>query len=170
VIVHGDATGVDELFATAAKGLGVRVEAHRADWEGLGKTAASFRNGEMIRAGAAPCLAVQHFLMNIEGTKDCVCQVIEAGIPTKLIDSEKAVPMRLAADYSRLEQDANVNSPSSSSCAFAATRRPCLAREDGSRTGTFSLDWRGTAISARLRRRPPPGRTASVWSRARRGI
>ena len=30
VIVHGDATGVDESFATAAKGLGVAVEPHAA--------------------------------------------------------------------------------------------------------------------------------------------
>jgi hypothetical protein len=32
VIVHGDSTGVDESFATAAKGLGLTVEAHPAAW------------------------------------------------------------------------------------------------------------------------------------------
>jgi hypothetical protein len=103
VIVHGDATGVDESFATAAKGLGVAVEAHPADWDRLGKRAGPIRNEEMVCAGAGLCLAVHRFLMNSKGTKDCARKAIEAGIPTYLIDSEKAVPKRLRADDPRLE-------------------------------------------------------------------
>jgi hypothetical protein len=41
VIVHGDATGVDESFGRAAKGLGLSVEPHPADWDRLGKGAGS---------------------------------------------------------------------------------------------------------------------------------
>ena len=71
MIVHGDATGVDESFATAAKGLGVAVEAHPADWDRLGKKAGPMRNGEMVRAGADLCIAVHRFIFNSKGTKDC---------------------------------------------------------------------------------------------------
>lgn len=103
VIVHGDATGVDESFATAAKGLGVSVEAHPAAWDRLGKRAGPIRNGEMVRAGADLCIAVHRFVFNSKGTKDCARQAVEAGIPTYLIDSEKAMPKRLLADDPRLE-------------------------------------------------------------------
>lgn len=103
VIVHGGATGVDESFATAAKGQGVAVEAHPADWDRLGKRAGPLRNRAMIEAGAGLCLAVHRFLMNSKGTKNCARQAIEAGIPTYLIDSDKAVPKRLRAEDPRLE-------------------------------------------------------------------
>ncbi len=103
VIVHGDATGVDESFATAAKGLGVAVEAHPADWDRLGKRAGPIRNGEMIRAGAELCLAVHRFIFNSKGTKDCVRRAIEVGIPTYPIDSERAEPKRLRARDARVQ-------------------------------------------------------------------
>jgi hypothetical protein len=103
VIVHGDGTGVDESFATAARGLGVAVEAHPADWDRLGLGAGSIRNGEMVRAGADLCVVVHRFLINSKVTKDCARQAIEAGIPTYLIESEKAVPRRLHEGDPRLE-------------------------------------------------------------------
>jgi hypothetical protein len=103
VIVHGAATGVDESFATAARGLGVAEEPHPADGDRHGKRAGPIRNQEMVDAGAALCVAVHRFLANSKGTKDCCRQAIEAGIPTYLIDSEKAVPKRLRAGDSRLE-------------------------------------------------------------------
>ena len=98
MIVHGDATEVYESFGTAAKGLGVTVEPHPADWDRLGKRAGPIRNGETIKAGADLCIAVHRFIFNSKGTKDCARQAIAAGIPTYLIDSEKAVPKRLPAD------------------------------------------------------------------------
>jgi hypothetical protein len=106
VIVHGGATGVDESFAMAAKGLGIAAEAHPVtdqEWQRLGKRAGPIRNEEMVRLGAGLCLAVHRFIFNSKGTKDCARQAIEAGIPTYLIDSEKALPKRLRADDPRLE-------------------------------------------------------------------
>jgi hypothetical protein len=102
VIVHGEGTGVEESFATAANGLGVAAEAHPAEWDRLGLTAGPIRNGAMIRAGADLCIVVHRFLMNSKISKDCARQAIEAGIPTYLIDSDKAGPRRLHADDPRL--------------------------------------------------------------------
>jgi len=56
----------------------------------------------MVQAGADLCIAVHKFVMNSEGTKGCARQAIEAGIPTYLIDSQKAVPKRLRAEDPRL--------------------------------------------------------------------
>lgn len=103
VIVHGDATGVDESFGTAAKGLGLTVEPHPADWDRFGKGAGPKRNAEMVAAGADLCIAVHRFVFNSKGTKDAARRAIAAGIPTYLIDSDKAVPKRLLADDPRLE-------------------------------------------------------------------
>jgi hypothetical protein len=102
VIVHGAATGVDESFATAAKGLGIATEPHPADWDRLGRMAGPIRNGEMVKLGAGLCIAVNRFIPGSKGTKDCARQAAEAGIPTYLIDSEKARPKRLLADDPRL--------------------------------------------------------------------
>jgi hypothetical protein len=95
VIVHGDDTGVEESFATAAKGLRIQTEAYPADFGHLGEGAETFRNREMIRAGAGLCVVVHRSLATSQGVKDCARQAIAAGIPTYLIDSERAVPRRL---------------------------------------------------------------------------
>jgi hypothetical protein len=102
VIVHGDDTGVEESFATAARGLRIKAEAHPADFDHLGERAEAFRNREMIRACAAFCIAVHRFLANGRATRDCVRQALAAGIPTYLIDSEEAVPRRVRAGDDRL--------------------------------------------------------------------
>ncbi len=68
VIVHGGAPGVDESFAAAAKGLGIAVEPHTADWYRLGNRAGPIRNQQMIDAGAQNCVALHRFLSNSRGT------------------------------------------------------------------------------------------------------
>lgn len=103
MIVHGDATGVDESFGTATKGLGVTVEPYPTDWYRLGKRAVPIRNGEVISAGAGFCIVAHHFLMNGKGTKGCDRQETDAGIRTNPIDSEKAGPERVRAVDLRLE-------------------------------------------------------------------
>ena len=52
---------------------------------------------------AGLCIAVPRFLPGSKGTKDCARRAIAAGIPTYLIDSERAVTKRLKADDPRLE-------------------------------------------------------------------
>src|SRR5262249_33867496 len=101
-IIHGESTGVDESFATAAKGLGLHVEAYSANWDKHGDAAGPIRNGDMVRSGADLCIAMHQFLANSRGTKDCVRKALDANIPTYLIDSDKLVPRRLLADDPRL--------------------------------------------------------------------
>jgi hypothetical protein len=103
VIVHGGATGVDESFEEAARGLCVTTDPHPADWDRLGKRAGPVRNRAMVEAGAELCIALHRFLMNSKGTKDCCRQAIAAGIPTYLISDASGVPRRLLADDPRLE-------------------------------------------------------------------
>jgi hypothetical protein len=102
-IVHGAATGVDESFEMACRGLGVKTEPHPADWERFGKRAGPRRNQDMIDAGAALCLGFHRSLLASKGTKDCLRQALEAGIPTYLVDPEQGIPVRIRADDPRLE-------------------------------------------------------------------
>jgi YspA, cpYpsA-related SLOG family len=81
VIVHGGATGVDESFATAAKGLGVAADAHPGNWRGVGaarEESEADQKREMVRAGAGLCLAVHRFTFNSKGTKDYARLAVEA--------------------------------------------------------------------------------------------
>jgi hypothetical protein len=56
----------------------------------------------MVSDGAIMCVTFHRFLARSRGTKDCVRRVIEAGIPTHLIDSKAARPRRLRAGDARL--------------------------------------------------------------------
>ncbi len=69
-------------FATAARGLWIKAEAHPADFDHLGEGAEPFRNREMIHASADLCVAVHRSLAASRGVKDCARQAIEADIPT----------------------------------------------------------------------------------------
>ena len=52
VVVHGAARGADTLAAEEAERLGIRTEAHPADWDRHGRAAGHIRNEEMAKAGA----------------------------------------------------------------------------------------------------------------------
>jgi hypothetical protein len=56
----------------------------------------------MVDAGAGMCLAFHRYLANSKGTRDCARRAIAAGIPTYLIDSDRARPRRLRAGDARL--------------------------------------------------------------------
>lgn len=119
VIVHGGATGIDRSFAEACGDLGVEQEAHPARWEELdhpdalirydkrnrpyNANAGPVRNAEIVATGAEMCLAFHRAIGASKGTKDCVRRAIGAGIPTYLVDSERAEPRRLRAGDARLE-------------------------------------------------------------------
>jgi hypothetical protein len=64
--------------------------------------AGPIRNQEIIDTAAEMCLAFYRAISSSKGTKDCVRRTIAAGIPTYLIDSEKAEPKRLRAGDARL--------------------------------------------------------------------
>lgn len=49
VIVHGGATGADELAFLAAMELDLKVEVHKADWKTYGRTAGPIRNQQMVK-------------------------------------------------------------------------------------------------------------------------
>ena len=102
VVVHGGAPGVDQSFNVASRELGITVEPHLADWNGLGNVAGPARNREMVQAGADLCLALHRTLETSERTKDCVRQALAAGIPVYLIEDDRAIPRRVLAGDTRL--------------------------------------------------------------------
>jgi len=117
VIVHGGGDGIDRAFAEACFDLRVEQKVHFAQWDDLGAPGAVIayyrdgrpynsnaeppRNAEMVAAGAEMCIAFHRFLASSKGTKDCVRRAIEAGIPTFLIDSDKAQPRRVRKGHGR---------------------------------------------------------------------
>jgi hypothetical protein len=118
-IVHGAATDIDRSFAEACQDTGIDQEAYQARWEDIdhpdavirydkknrpfNSKAGPLRNQEMVDAGADLCIAFHRAISSSKGTKDCVRRAIAARIPTWLIDSEKAVPRRLAEGDARLK-------------------------------------------------------------------
>jgi hypothetical protein len=99
VIVHGDETGVAESFAMAARGQRIKTEPHATDFGHLGDGAIRFRNRAMLR-GADLC--VVHRSLLDAGAKDLARPALATGVPTYLIEDEKAVPRRIR------EGDANL--------------------------------------------------------------
>jgi hypothetical protein len=97
VIVHGGARGVDAAFDAAARRAGVRVEAHPAEWDRLGRAAGPKRNARMVARGARFAVAVHPDLAGSMGTRDCVRRCLEAEIPVWLIDAAQAEPRRIRA-------------------------------------------------------------------------
>ena len=81
VVVHGGAPGVDQSFAVACSDLGITAEPHVTDWKGLGNSAGPACNQVMVGSEADLCIAVHRSIATSEGTKDCVCQALAAGIP-----------------------------------------------------------------------------------------
>jgi hypothetical protein len=102
VIVHGGDPGVDESFALACKGLGIAAEACVADWYGAGSPPGPARNQAMLARGADLCIALHRSLTRSTRTKDCIRQALAAGIPTFLIEDERAMPRRIEAGDERL--------------------------------------------------------------------
>jgi hypothetical protein len=96
VVVHGACpAGVDAAFSAACRELEADEEPHPADWGRYGKGAGPLRNGAMVAAGAAFCLAVHRSLAGSLGTQDCVRKALAAAIPVYLIDRVAAEPRRI---------------------------------------------------------------------------
>lgn len=119
LIVHGAASSIDLSFAEACREQDVEQEAHPARWEDLkhpqavirydkrnrpyNANAGPIRNAEMVATGADLCVALHRAISASKGMKDCARRAIAAGIPTYLIDSERAEPRRLRVGDARLK-------------------------------------------------------------------
>lgn len=81
-IVHGNASGADQLAHEWAKRRGAKVEPHPALWEIHGKAAGPRRNAEMAALGAVLCVAFP----GGDGTADCVKRCEARGIPVLRVE------------------------------------------------------------------------------------
>jgi hypothetical protein len=80
-VVHGGAHGADSMADEIARGSGVKVEIHYADWKWHGARAGLIRNQEMVDAGADVCLAF--IKNNSRGASHCANAAERAGIPVR---------------------------------------------------------------------------------------
>lgn len=89
-VVHGAAAGADAIAAWLATMVGMKVEAHPADWATCGKAAGGIRNQRMVDLGADVCLAFP--LRGSRGTWDCVRRAQVARIPVVIYEPSEATP------------------------------------------------------------------------------
>lgn len=82
VVVHGAARGVDRIAGQEAEKLGLRVEAHPADWIAHKKAAGFVRNEQMAVAGADLCLAFWD--SKSTGTQDMIQRALRHDIPVEI--------------------------------------------------------------------------------------
>ncbi len=103
VIVHGDAAGVDESLGGAAKGLGLTVEAHPADWDRVGKRARPVRDARCSRPGLARASPLTASCRAVRARRIALTRPSRPAYPPCLTDSDGAKPKRLLANDPRLE-------------------------------------------------------------------
>lgn len=104
---HGGARGADLLLAGLAKGLGLDVQRHRADWDGPCRetcrpghrrayrnggtfcpAAGDYRNQEMVDLEPDLCAALLVAGWPCKGTRDCAARADAAGIPVRWYTQE----------------------------------------------------------------------------------
>lgn len=81
IVVHGGASGADQMADLIARSYGYPVEVHRPEWRPYGiynPQAGHQRNQRMVDAGVDMCLAFIH--NNSAGATDCARRVFEAAI------------------------------------------------------------------------------------------
>ena len=81
VLVHGGATGADQIAEVYAEAMDWGVEEHRAQWAVYSKGAGPMRNREMVDSGADICLAF--IKNNSPGATHCAEYAEARGIPVK---------------------------------------------------------------------------------------
>jgi hypothetical protein len=102
LIVHGGEQGVDAAVAVAAEKLGVRHEARLVSRHHTGVPTIGAKNRELMMARPDLCVAIHQAIRRSTRTRDCVCQALQEGIPTYLIENEWAIPIRLKTRDKRL--------------------------------------------------------------------
>lgn len=87
-LVHGGASGADEIAARLARDMGFHVEVHNAEWKRYGNGAGPIRNLHMVSLGADICLA---FIKNkSSGASHCSNAARKAGIPTVIYEPRES--------------------------------------------------------------------------------
>lgn len=90
VLVHGDCpTGADQMAAEYFDRLGLRTEAHPADWRVHGRAAGPIRNAHMVSLGAD--LVLSFPLGTSRGTWHCTLLAKRAGIPVRIITPRRQI-------------------------------------------------------------------------------
>ncbi len=87
MIIHGDASGVDESAETWAVDSGVPYKAYPAKWEKFGKAAGPIRNRQML-ALEQPDVVVAFWDGKSRGTKNMIDLAIKAGVPVYIKPSQ----------------------------------------------------------------------------------
>ncbi len=81
VVIHGAATGADEMAGRAADALGIPVEVFPADWQKYGRAAGPIRNKQMLNEGQPDLvLAFHDDIGHSRGTKHMVTIAGEANV------------------------------------------------------------------------------------------
>ena len=75
-IIHGGASGADQLAGEWAKSVGIQVEVFPADWKKHGKAAGPIRNAAMLKA--TPDIVVA--FPGGRGTANMILQASSAGV------------------------------------------------------------------------------------------
>jgi hypothetical protein len=91
----------------ACRDRGITAEQHVADWKGLGNIAGPACNRVMVKSEADLCIALHRSITTSKRTKVCIRQALAAGIPTFLIEDERAIPRRIEAGDERLASSRN---------------------------------------------------------------
>lgn len=82
-VATGDCpTGVDRFAAMYSNAHGHKPRVYVADWTKYKAKAGPFRNGRLVR-GIDRLVAFWH--PNVKGTKDCIAQALEVGIPVAIL-------------------------------------------------------------------------------------
>jgi ABC-type sugar transport system substrate-binding protein len=85
LVVHGACRGADQMAEEVCRTLGIRTEAHPADWS-QGPSAGPRRNQEMLNSGVDRVLAFHSNIAGSKGTADMVRRARAAGIPVTVFD------------------------------------------------------------------------------------
>jgi hypothetical protein len=86
-VIHGDCRGADKIAGRAAKMFNLEVIAVPADWS-LGKSAGPIRNRKMLDMKPDLVIAFHDSIASSLGTRDCVMEAKERGIPVQIIRHE----------------------------------------------------------------------------------
>lgn len=94
-IAHGAASGADSLAGQVADELGLPVTEYPANWRRYGRAAGMIRNKEMLRDYAPDAVLAAP---GGRGTANMVAIARKAGVPTHMIEAEKAADKQVGSE------------------------------------------------------------------------